>query len=137
MKPKMVSAYMDIAFRMSHLSSAKRLQVGSIIVKDDRILSIGYNGTPSGWDNMCEDPITGLTIPEVIHSEMNSISKLAKSNESGLGSIMFVTHSPCISCAKGIYGAGIKEVYYTHPYKDMSGVEFLKKCGINVIQYGD
>lgn len=132
---------MDVAYRFAQLSTAKRLKVGAIIVKDDRIISIGYNGTPSGWDNECEevvqlsdDTIDLKTKPEVIHAEANSISKLARSSESGNGAFMFLTHSPCIHCAKQIYTAGIKQVYYTTSYRDDSGIEFLKKCGVKINQ---
>jgi dCMP deaminase len=125
---------MDIARRTAELSSARRLQVGAIVVKDDRIISIGYNGMPAGWDNNCEHEIgTELkTKPEVLHAEMNALMKLAKSNESGLDSSVFVTHAPCLDCAKGIYQAGIREVYYESDYRDSSGVEFLNKCGVTV-----
>ena len=120
---------MEIAETVSKMSYAKRLQVGAIVVKDNRIISIGYNGTPSGWDNNCEDE-NNKTKPEVIHAEANSIMKLASSNESGKGSVMFLTHAPCIDCAKLIYGSGITQVYYKHKYRDQSGVEFLKKCNV-------
>lgn len=133
MKQKLIDAYMETAEVFSRLSTAKRLKVGAIIVKNQRIISIGYNGTPEGWCNICEDE-NNKTKPEVIHSEMNCINKLAKSNESGENSIMFVTHSPCMDCAKSIYGAGIKEVYYKNSYRDDSGIDFLSKCGINVVQ---
>jgi len=136
MKHKYIKAYMDVAKRFSKLSSAQRLQVGAIAVKDDRIISIGYNGMPSGWDNCCEDEVIengwpGLkTKPEVLHAEMNCLMKLAKSTESGEGAAMFITHTPCIDCAKGIYQAGIKEVYYDREYRDSAGVDFLEKSGI-------
>ena len=136
MKHKYIKAYMDVAKRFSKLSSAQRLQVGAIAVKDDRIISIGYNGMPSGWDNCCEDEVIengwpGLkTKPEVLHAEMNCLMKLAKSTESGEGAVMFITHTPCIDCAKGIYQAGIKEVYYDREYRDSAGVDFLEKSGI-------
>lgn len=140
MKNKFISAYMDVAERFAKLSSAKKLQVGAIVVKDDRIISIGYNGMPSGWDNNCEDyiqlsddTITTKTKPEVIHAEANAIAKLAKGNESGDGSTMFLTHAPCIDCAKQVYTAGIKKVYYRNSYRDTQGVDFLKKCGIEVL----
>ena len=120
---------MEIAETVSKMSYAKRLQVGAIVVKDNRIISIGYNGTPAGWDNNCEDE-NNKTKPEVIHAEANSIMKLASSNESGMGSVMFLTHAPCIDCAKLIYGSGITQVYYKHKYRDQSGVEFLKKCNV-------
>ena len=120
---------MEIAETVSKMSYAKRLQVGAIVVKDNRIISIGYNGQPAGWDNNCEDE-NNKTKPEVIHAEANSIMKLASSNESGKGSVMFLTHAPCIDCAKLIYGSGIIQVYYKHKYRDQSGVEFLKKCNV-------
>ena len=134
MKPKFEKMYMEIAETVSKMSYAKRLQVGAIVVKDNRIISIGYNGTPSGWDNNCEDE-NNKTKPEVIHAEANSIMKLASSNESGKGSVMFLTHAPCIDCAKLIYGSGITQVYYKHKYRDQSGVEFLKKCNVIVELY--
>ena len=125
---------MEIAETVSKMSYAKRLQVGAIVVKDNRIISIGYNGTPSGWDNNCEDE-NNKTKPEVIHAEANSIMKLASSNESGKGSVMFLTHAPCIDCAKLIYGSGIAQVFYKNEYRDQSGVEFLKKCNVIVELY--
>jgi dCMP deaminase len=140
MKQKFIDAYMDVAERFAKLSSAKRLQVGAIVVKDDRIISIGYNGMPVGWDNTCEDVIEihedgGIvtkTKPEVIHAEANAIAKLAKSSESGDGSTMFLTHAPCIDCAKQVYTAGIKKVYYRDSYRDSIGLDFLAKCDIMV-----
>ena len=125
---------MEIAETVSKMSYAKRLQVGAIVVKSNRIISIGFNGTPSGWDNNCEDE-NNKTKPEVIHAEANLIMKLARSNESGMGSVMFLTHAPCIDCAKLIYGSGITQVYYKHKYRDQSGVEFLKKCNVIVELY--
>lgn len=133
MKEKWVSAYIDIAERISLLSSAKRLKVGAIIVKDHRIISIGYNGTPSGWDNTCEDE-NNKTKPEVIHAEMNCIQKLAKSNESGENSTMFITHAPCINCAKAIRGSGIKNVFYKNLYRSDEGLIFLNLCNVNTIR---
>jgi dCMP deaminase len=136
MKQKFIDAYMDVAGRFAKLSSAKRLQVGAIVVKDDRIISIGYNGMPSGWDNNCEDD-NYKTNPEVIHAEANAIAKLAKSTESGEGSTMFLTHAPCIDCAKQIYTAGINKVYYNHNYRDTLGIDFLEKCNVKVEQCKD
>jgi dCMP deaminase len=133
MKKKFIDAYMDVAERFAQLSSAKRLQVGAIVVKDDRIISIGYNGMPSGWDNCCEDE-HNKTKPEVLHAEMNSLMKLAKSNESGDGAAIFITHSPCIDCAKGIYQAGITTVYYKNDYRSTQGVEFLNRSDIKVVK---
>ena len=139
MKQKFIDAYMDVAERFAKLSSAKRLQVGAIVVKDDRIISIGYNGMPSGWTNDCEnytvftdDTVLSKTKPEVIHAEANAIAKLAKSSESGDGSMMFLTHAPCIDCAKQVYTAGIKKVYYRNSYRDSQGIDFLEKCGVEV-----
>jgi len=135
---------MDVAERFAQLSSATRLQVGAIVVKDDRISSIGYNGMPSGWDNNCEN-IIGVhknepvlkTKPEVIHAESNAITKLAKSSESGAGATMFITHAPCMDCAKLIYQSGITTVYYRTAYRDTSGVDFLAKSDVEVIKIGD
>lgn len=142
MKSRLKEAYLDVAKRFAELSHARRLHVGAIVVKDDRIISIGYNGMPAGWDNDCEyevivedgdDYTTELkTKPEVLHAESNAIAKLAKSSESGLGADLFITHSPCLDCAKLIYQSGIKHVYFGMAYRDDSGIEFLKKSGVNV-----
>ena len=131
MKQKWVDAFMDTAERFAQLSSAKRLQVGAVVVKDNRIISIGYNGTPAGWTNACEDD-DGKTKDEVIHAEANAILKLARDGESGNGSSLFCTHAPCIHCAKLIHGAGIEQVYFRHDYRDESGIEFLENCKIRV-----
>ena len=143
MKQKFIEAYMDVAERFSQLSSATRLQVGAIVVKDDRIISIGYNGMPSGWDNCCEDVVredevgfqVTKTKAEVLHAETNAIAKLAKSGESGLGATMFVTHAPCIDCAKLVYQSGIATVYYKNKYRSTQGLEFLDKSGVEVIHH--
>jgi len=140
LKNKFIKYFMDIARRTSELSHARRLHVGAIVVKDDRIISIGYNGMPAGWDNNCEDEIKWpngdikflTTKPEVLHAETNAIAKLARSNESGLGSDMFITHSPCLDCAKLIFQSGIKRVFYSEKYRDDTGTQFLKKSGIEV-----
>jgi dCMP deaminase len=146
-KEKYLGAYMKTAKIFAGLSSAKRRHVGAIIVKDDRIISIGYNGMPSGWDNNCEDIISSVweepdlhnlkTKPEVLHAESNAIAKLAKSTESGDGASMFITCSPCIECAKMIYQSGIKEVYYGEEYKSCAGLEFLNKCGVKLMKLDD
>ena len=141
MKQKFRDAYMKTAETFAELSSAKRLHVGAIVVKDDRIISIGYNGMPSGWDNNCEDLIrneqdngivkyTTISKPEVLHAETNAIAKLARSNESGLGSTMFITHAPCLDCAKLVYQSGINTVYYRNSYRDENGIHFLQKAGV-------
>jgi dCMP deaminase len=150
---------MSIAETVAKQSSAKRLQVGAIIVKEDRVISLGYNGMPAGWTNDCEEKVyadetnfqsnewefteedSGLLLKyntvtknEVIHAEANAIAKLARSTESGEGSEMFLTHAPCIHCAKQIFTAGIKKVYYRNTYRDTFGVQFLQKCNIEVIE---
>jgi dCMP deaminase len=152
MKEKMIAAHMKAAEVYASLSSAKKMQVGAIVVKNDRIISIGYNGTPAGWDNTCEDmvyeteicfldyggpgmPVTVgkyVTRPEVIHAEANAIAKLAKSSDSGEEATLFCTHAPCLDCAKLIYGAGIRNVYYRNTYRSEAGLDFLKKCNIEV-----
>ena len=143
MKIKFIQAYMDVAERFAQLSSATRLQVGAIVVKDDRIISIGYNGMPTGWNNCCEDVIredevgfqVTKTKAEVLHAETNAIAKLAKSGESGLGATMFVTHAPCIDCAKLVYQSGIATVYYKNDYRSTQGLVFLEKSGVEVIHH--
>jgi len=145
LKTKFIKYFMDIARRTAELSHARRLHVGAIVVKDDRIISIGYNGMPAGWDNDCEDQtydedgfhITLTTKPEVLHAETNAIAKLARSNESGLGSDMFITHGPCLDCAKLIFQSGIKRVFYSEEYRDDTGTQFLKKSGIEVTHVDD
>ena len=135
MKPKFIDAYMDVAERFGQLSTARRLNVGAIILKDNRIIIIGYNGMPSGWDNNCEIELDEGKLkskPEVLHAESNAIAKLARSNESGENSTLFLTHSPCLECSKLIYQSGITTVYYKHEYRSQDGVEFLKKSKINV-----
>ena len=135
MNKKFIDAHMAVAQVYANLSSAVRLKVGAVVVKDNRIISIGYNGTPAGWDNVCEHE--GQTKPEVIHAEANAIAKLARSPESGLDADMFVTHAPCIECAKLIYGAGIKSVFYKNTYRDTKGVDFLNQCDIMVQNIGE
>ena len=134
-KEKYLGTYMKVAHLFAEHSSAKRKKVGAVIVKDDRIISIGYNGMPAGWDNECEDALhdnyggTALvTKSEVLHAESNAIAKLAKSTESGEGATMFVTCAPCLDCAKLIYQSGITEVYYAEDYRSDEGINFLNKC---------
>ena len=129
------------AARTAELSHARRLHVGAVIVKDDTVISYGYNGMPAGWDNNCEDTVwhsdgerTLKTKPEVLHAESNAIAKLARSTNSGLGATMFVTHAPCLDCAKLIYQSGISSVLYRNSYRDASGVEFLEKSGVTITQ---
>ena len=132
---------MKTAETFAELSHARRLHVGAIVVKDDRIISIGYNGMPAGWDNDCEDLVHRIaeepvlkTKPEVLHAETNAIAKLARSTESGLGADIFITHAPCLDCAKLIYQSGINRVYYSENYRSDEGVKFLTKSGITVEQ---
>ena len=144
MKQKLIDAYMKTAETFAELSHARRLHVGAIVVKDDRIISIGYNGMPAGWENNCEDELTVeedekfvkvlKTKPEVLHAETNAIAKLARSNESGLDGDIFITHAPCLDCAKLIYQAGIRRVWFRTAYRDNSGVDFLKASRIQVEQ---
>jgi dCMP deaminase len=146
MKDKFLEYFMRVAEETAALSYAKRLQVGCVVVKDNRILSIGYNGTPAGWDNSCEDifedvdPRTNSTVISsktkniVIHAESNAITKLAASTESSKDAVAFVTHAPCIDCAKLLYQSGISEVIYKEEYRDKNGIEFLEKCGVKVWQ---
>ena len=141
MKQKFIDLYMAWAARTAELSHARRLHVGAVIVKDDTVISYGYNGMPAGWDNNCEDTVwhsdgerTLKTKPEVLHAESNAIAKLARSTNSGLGATMFVTHAPCLDCAKLIYQSGISSVLYRNSYRDASGVTFLEKSGVTITQ---
>lgn len=168
-KQKFIDFYIKVAQEAAELSTAIRLKVGAIIVKDNRISSFGYNGTPAGWDNSCEtkeymsidaggwlspdeiielwpyeeyDPTVEsnrryklVTKQETIHAEMNALMKLAKHGGGSDESSMFITHAPCIHCAKAIYQAGIKEVHYVHDYRETSGIDFLNQAGVTVTKY--
>ena len=145
---KWLQYYAKIATETAKLSTAIKLKVGCVIVKDNRILSIGYNGMPSGWSNECETSTEDLdytltfnqkylrTKPEVLHAEANALMKLCKSTDSSEGATLFVTHYPCIECAKLIYQAGISQVYYINEYNASkgSGYNFLQEAGIEVCQ---
>ena len=145
MKQKYIHAYLDIAHRVAELSHARRLKVGAVIVKDD-VITYGYNGMPSGWDNECENETVELysgyegaihrtvlrTKPEVLHAESNAVSKIARSTVSAENADMFVTHSPCLDCAKLILQAGISRVFYSEDYRSRAGIEFLQKSGVVV-----
>lgn len=124
-------AYLRIAKEWSKLSYCKRKQVGAIIVKDRMIISDGYNGTPSGFENCCEDE-AGYTKWYVLHAEANAILKVAGSTQSCEGATLYITLSPCKECSKLIHQSGIKRVVYLEGYKDDSGLEFLKKAGVEV-----
>jgi len=150
MKPKFQKLYSEMAVSVAKMSYARRLQVGAIIVKNDRVISMGYNGMPAGWDNNCEDTISQVvgvapdghdlveltlkTKLEVLHAESNAIAKLAKTDGGGEGADIFVTHAPCIQCAKLIFQTGINRVFYGEDYRDDKGIKFLKQSGIKVIK---
>ena len=127
---KKLNLYLDIAERVAQESYCKRLQVGAIIVKDGNIISFGYNGTPSGTPNKCEE--NNVTYSYVLHAESNAITKACKSPISTEGATMYLTHSCCLECAKLIIQSGIKKVYYLQDYRDKSGINLLKNCDIDV-----
>ena len=137
MKQKFVDFYFKVANEASDLSHARRLKVGAVIVKDDSILSYGYNGTPGGFDNNCENIIEDqlVTKPEVIHAEINAIAKAAKKGYSCHEATMFITHAPCVECAKLICQSGISRIYYNETYRSTAGLDLLHKKGIEIIKY--
>ena len=162
MKSRMVDYYMRIAEQTAQLSRARRLQVGCVIVKNDNIISFGWNGTPPGWDNDCEyrdycvsRDFTGnyfpgtadeypfeddrgryrlKTRPEVIHAEANALMKLCRTHESSQKADLFLTHAPCIDCAKLIASSGINSVYYRSQYRNQDGIDFLARSQIDCQQ---
>ena len=123
--------YLRMARIWAENSYCERRQVGALIVRGDAIISDGYNGTPSGFENICEDE-HNKTKPYVLHAEANAITKVAKSNNSSLGATLYVTASPCIECAKLIIQAGIRRVVYSENYRSVDGIELLQKAGIDV-----
>ena len=125
-------AYMRMAFEWAKLSHCERKQVGALIVKERMIISDGYNGAPTGFDNCCEDE-EGKTKWMVLHAEANAILKVAASTQSCKGATLYVTLSPCRDCSKLILQSGIIRIVYAHAYKDLSGVDFLQQSGIEVI----
>ncbi len=125
--------YLKMASIWAQNSYCKRRQVGAILVKDQMIISDGYNGTPSGFENICEDE-NNNTKPYVLHAEANAITKIAKSNNSSEGATMYVTSSPCVECAKLIIQAGIKRVVFTANYRLEDGISLLKRANIEVVQ---
>lgn len=114
-------------------SYCKRRQVGALIVKERMIISDGYNGTPAGFENICEDEL-GKTKPYVLHAEANAITKVAKSSNSSEGSTLYVTSSPCMECSKLIIQAGIRRVVYCDEYHNLDGIDLLKRAGIDVVK---
>ncbi|GIJ94961.1 deoxycytidylate deaminase [Capnocytophaga stomatis] len=129
-------AYMRMALEWAKLSHCKRKQVGAIIVKDRMIISDGYNGTPTGFDNCCEDE-KGNTKWYVLHAEANAIMKVASSTQSSWGATLYITMSPCKECSKLIHQSGIKRVVYKEAYKDDEGIAFLKKAGVEIVHLSD
>jgi dCMP deaminase len=130
---------MKVARIYSELSTAKRLQVGAVIVKDNRIISIGYNGMPSGWDNNCEtaDEFGNMPVtkPEVLHAETNAIAKVARSSENCMDATIYCTTAPCMDCAKLIYQAGIMRVVWEKPHlRSDDGIKFLSKCDDIIVE---
>jgi len=139
---------MDLAFRIAEMSYAKRLNVGCVIVKDNNIISFGWNGMPAGWDNNCEvetseivdidsriiTPSQTVTRPEVLHAEENALMKLCRSTNSSQDASMYITHAPCIKCARLIHQAGIKSIFFTEEYRNEDGLVFLDKCGVEIEQ---
>lgn len=149
MKSSRLSAHLKAAKAYAELSHAKRLQVGAVLVKDDRVISVGYNGMPSGMDNTCEYESSGLadmeklpdgsstrikTKPEVVHAEMNVIAFAAKNGMPTDGCTMIVTHSPCFECSKLLMQAGVKTIYYETEYRITDSLDFLKSGGVEVIK---
>jgi dCMP deaminase len=127
-------SYLEMAAVWAKNSYCQRRQVGAILVKDRMIISDGYNGTPSGFENVCEDE-NGVTKPYVLHAEANAITKVAKSSNSSLGATLYVTASPCVECAKLIIQAGITRVVYSEEYRITDGVDLLRRAGIQVEKF--
>lgn len=128
--------YLEMARIWAKNSYCQRRQVGALVVKQGMIISDGYNGTPSGFENVCEDE-TGVTKPYVLHAEANAITKLARSNNNSEGATIYITASPCIECAKLIIQSGIRRVVYGEKYRLTDGIELLERAGIEVVYLGD
>ena len=133
---KLDQRYLRMARIWAENSYCQRRQVGALVVKEKMIISDGYNGTPSGFENVCEDE-NGLTKPYVLHAEANAITKLARSSNNSDGATIYITASPCIECAKLIIQAGIKRVVYGENYRLCDGIDLLRRAGIEVIYMGD
>lgn len=132
---KFDKSYLDMAAVWARNSYCQRRQVGAIIVKDKMIISDGYNGTPAGFENVCED--NGVTKPYVLHAEANAITKVAKSNNSSDGATLYVTASPCMECSKLIIQAGIKRVVYSEEYRITDGIDLLRRAGVEVVKFSE
>ncbi len=128
-------SYLEMARVWAKNSYCTRRKVGALLVKDRMIISDGFNGTPSGFENICEDPATGKTKPYVLHAEANAITKVAKSGNNSQGATLYVTDAPCLECAKLIIQAGIKRVVYVIEYSVRDGIELLRRAGIEVCKY--
>ena len=128
-------SYLEMARVWAKNSYCTRRKVGALLVKDRMIISDGFNGTPSGFENICEDPATGKTKPYVLHAEANAITKVAKSGNNSQGATLYVTDAPCLECAKLIIQAGIKRVVYLIEYSVRDGIELLRRAGIEVCKY--
>ncbi len=128
--------YLEMARVWAQNSYCQRRQVGALVVKEGMIISDGYNGTPSGFENVCEDD-SGVTKPYVLHAEANAITKLARSNNNSEGATIYITASPCIECAKLIIQAGIKRVVYGENYRLTDGIDLLRRAGIEVVYLGE
>ncbi|HIR34212.1 MAG TPA: dCMP deaminase family protein [Candidatus Coprenecus merdigallinarum] len=128
-------SYLEMARVWAKNSYCTRRKVGALLVKDRMIISDGFNGTPSGFENICEDPATGKTKPYVLHAEANAITKVAKSGNNSEGATLYVTDAPCLECAKLIVQAGIKRVVYLIEYSVRDGIELLRRAGIEVCKY--
>ena len=127
-------SYLEMASVWAKNSYCTRRQVGAILVKDRMIISDGYNGTPSGFENVCEDE-NGVTKPYVLHAEANAITKVAKSNNSSLGATLYITDSPCMECAKLIIQSGIARVVYAREYRITDGIDLLRRAGVEVVKF--
>ncbi len=128
-------SYLEMARVWAKNSYCTRRKVGALLVKDRMIISDGFNGTPAGFENICEDPATGKTKPYVLHAEANAITKVAKSGNNSEGATLYVTDAPCMECAKLIIQAGIRRVVYVMEYSVRDGIELLRRAGIEVCKY--
>ena len=128
-------SYLEMARVWARNSYCTRRKVGALLVKDRMIISDGFNGTPAGFENICEDPATGKTKPYVLHAEANAITKVAKSGNNSQGATLYVTDAPCMECAKLIIQAGIRRVVYLIEYSVRDGIELLRRAGVEVCKY--